>query len=196
MRSEIRPALVVLLVLTVLTGLVYPLALTGAAKLVFPRQAEGSLVVRGGSVIGSRLVGQSFSAPGYFWGRLSATAPLPYDAAASAGSNLGPLNPALLEAARARMAALVAADTAARGPVPVDLVTTSGSGLDPHISPAAAEYQVARVARARGWSPGEVRDVVRRHTAGRTFGLLGEPRVNVLEGNLELDARARPGAIR
>jgi potassium-transporting ATPase KdpC subunit len=194
MRSELRPALVLLLVFTVLTGLVYPLALTGVAKLVFPRQAEGSLIVQGGSVRGSRLIGQPFSAPGYLWGRLSATVPVPYDAAASTGSNLGPLNPVLLDAARARLAALRAADPGARGPVPVDLVTASGSGLDPHVSPAAAEYQLARVARARGLSPGEVRAIVRRHTEGPTFGVLGEPRVNVLEVNLELDARARAGA--
>jgi potassium-transporting ATPase KdpC subunit len=196
MRSEIRPALVLLLVFTVLTGLLYPLALTGAAKLVFPRQAEGSLIERDGRAAGSRLIGQPFSAPEYLWGRLSATVRVPYDAAASTGSNLGPLNPALLDAARARIAALQALDPGARGPVPVDLVTASGSGLDPHISPAAAGYQVARVSRARGLPPREVRAIVRRHTEGRTFGVLGEPRVNVLEVNLELDARARPGAAR
>ncbi len=196
MRSEVRPALVLLLVFTVLTGLVYPLALTGVAKLIFPRQAQGSLIVRDGHGVGSRLVGQPFSDPRYFWGRLSATAPLPYDAAASAGSNLGPLNPALIEAARARLAALRAADPGAIGPVPVDLVTASGSGLDPHVSPAAAEYQVGRVARARGLAPGEVRSILRRHTEGRTFGLLGEPRVNVLELNLALDALGRPDATR
>jgi potassium-transporting ATPase KdpC subunit len=196
MRSEIRPALVLLLVLTLLTGLAYPLAVTGVAKLVFPRQAEGSLIVRDGRAVGSRLVGQPFSAPGYFWGRLSATAPVPYDAAASTGSNLGPLNPALLEAARARISALRAADPAATGPVPVDLVTASGSGLDPHVSPAAAACQVARVARARGLAPDAVRALVRRHTEGRTFGLLGEPRVNVLELNLALDDLGRPGAAR
>jgi len=196
MRSELRPAVVLLLVLTVLTGLVYPLALTGVAKLVFPRRAEGSLIVHGGRAVGSRLVGQHFSDPRYFWGRLSATAPVPFDASASAGSNLGPLNPALLDAARARIAALQAADPGAVGPVPVDLVTASGSGLDPHVSPAAAEYQVARVARTRGLDPGVVRAVVRRHTEGRTLGLLGEPRVNVLETNLALDDLARPGRAR
>jgi K+-transporting ATPase ATPase C chain len=195
-RSELRPALVLLLAFTVLTGLAYPLALTGVAKLVFPRQAEGSLLVLDGRAVGSRLVGQPFSAPAYFWGRLSATAPVPYDASASTGSNLGPLNPALLEAARARLAALRAADPGATGPVPVDLVTASGSGLDPHVSPAAAEYQVARVAHVRGLAPGEVRALVRRHTEGRTFGLLGEPRVNVLELNLALDDLGRPGATR
>jgi K+-transporting ATPase ATPase C chain len=196
MRTELRPALVLLLVFTVLTGLVYPLVLTGVAKLVFPRQAEGSLIVRDGRAVGSRLVGQPFSDPRYFWGRRSATAPVPCDASASAGSNLGPLNPALLDAARGRLAALRAADPGARRPVPVDLVTASGSGLDPHISPAAAEFQVARVARARGLAPAEVRAVVRRHTEGRTLGILGEPRVNVLELNLALDERGRPGAAR
>jgi K+-transporting ATPase ATPase C chain len=196
MRSEIRPALVLLLVFTLLTGLVYPLALTGLAKLLFPRQAEGSLIVRDGRAVGSRLVGQPFSDPRYFWGRLSATTLVPCDAAASTGSNLGPLNPALLDAARARIAALRAADPGAAVPVPVDLVTASGSGLDPHVSPAAAEYQVARVARARGLTPEVVRAVVRHHTEGRTFGLLGEPRVNVLGTNLALDDLARPGAAR
>jgi len=196
MRSEVRPALVLLLAFTVLCGLAYPLVLTGLAKLVFPCQAEGSLIVRDGRVVGSRLVGQAFSAPEYFWGRLSATAPVPYDASASTGSNLGPLNPALLDAARARIAALRAADPGAPGPVPVDLATASGSGLDPHISPAAAEYQVARVSRARGLSPREVRAIVRRRTENRTFGILGEPRVNVLEVNLELVARGRRGAAR
>ncbi len=196
MRTESRPALVLLLIFTVLTGGVYPLVLTGVAKLVFPRQAEGSLIVHDGRAVGSRLVGQPFSAPRYFWGRLSATTPVPFDASASSGSNLGPLHPALFDAARARIAALRAADPTARGPVPVDLVTASGSGLDPHVSPAAAEYQVARVARARGLSPAEVRAIVSRHTEGRSFGLLGEPRVNVLETNLALDDLARPGAAR
>jgi K+-transporting ATPase ATPase C chain len=196
MRSEIRPAIVLLLVFTVLTGLVYPLVLTGAAKLAFPRQAQGSLIVRDGRAIGSRLVGQPFSDPRYFWGRLSATTRFPNDAAASTGSNLGPLNPALLEAARARIAALRAADSTAHGPVPVDLVTASASGLDPHLSPAAAEYQVARVASARGTSPEAVRAIVKRHTEGRAFGLLGESRVNVLELNLALDELGRPGAAR
>jgi K+-transporting ATPase ATPase C chain len=194
MRSEIRPALVLLLVFTVLTGLVYPLVVTGLARVAFPGQSEGSLIVRGGRVVGSRLIGQPFDAPRYFWGRLSATAPAPYDASASTGSNLGPLNPALLDAARARIAALRAADPAQRTPIPVDLVTASGSGLDPEISPAAAEYQVPRVARARGMSPEAVRALVRAHTAGRAFGLIGERRVNVLELNLMLDGTGRkPG---
>ncbi len=188
MRTELRPALVLLLAFTVLTGVAYPLVVTGLAKLAFPGQAEGSLIVRGGRVVGSRLVGQPFEDARYFWGRPSATSPVPYDASASTGSNLGPLNPALLAAVRPRVAALRAADSTARGPVPVDLVTASGSGLDPDISPAAAEFQVARVARARGMAPEAVRALVRRHTTGRTLGVLGEPRVNVLELNLDLDA--------
>jgi potassium-transporting ATPase KdpC subunit len=186
MRSELRPAIVMIVLLTVLTGLVYPLLVAGIARLAFPRQAAGSLIVRDGRVVGSRLVGQSFDRPEFFWGRPSATGPVPYNAAASCGSNLGPLNPALADSARARIAALRAADSTATGPVPVDLVTASGSGLDPHISPAAAEFQVARVARARGVSVEAVRAMVRAHTEGRTFGLLGEARVNVLELNLAL----------
>lgn len=184
---NLRPALVLLLVFTVLTGLVYPLAVTGIARLAFPRQAEASLIVRDGRVVGSRLIGQAFSSPRYFWGRLSATGAVPFDASASTGSNRGPLNPALLAAARARIAALRAADPYARGPIPVDLVTASASGLDPDISPAAAEFQAGRVARASGIAVGVVRSLVRRHTSGRTFGVLGEPRVNVLELNLDLD---------
>jgi len=188
MRSEIRPALVLLALLTLLTGVVYPLAVTGLARLLLPRQAAGSLVVRDGRVLGSALVGQPFGAPGDFWGRPSATAAFPYDASASAGSNLGPLNPALADSVRARIAALRAADPGARGPVPVDLVTASASGLDPDISPAAADYQVARVARARGLPTAEVRALVARTARGRTFGVLGEPRVDVLELNLALDS--------
>jgi K+-transporting ATPase ATPase C chain len=191
MRTEIRAALVLLLAFTVLTGVVYPLVVTGIAKLAFPRQAEGSLIVQDGHAVGSRLVGQPFDAPQYFWGRLSATGPVPYNAAASTGSNYGPLNPALSDAVRARVAALRAADPGRLGPVPVDLVTASGSGLDPHISPAAAEYQVPRVARARHLTPDDVRAIVRRHTEGRAFAFLGEPRVNVLELNLALDATGR-----
>lgn len=189
MRSEFRPAIVMVVALTVLTGVLYPLAVTAIARLAFPAQARGSLIVRDGRVVGSRLIGQSFDRREFFWGRLSATTPVPYNAAASAGSNYGPLNPALIHAAKARIGALRAADSTATGPVPVDLVTASGSGLDPHISPAAAEYQVARVARARRMSPDAVRALVARHTEGSTFGLLGEPRVNVLELNLALEAR-------
>jgi len=188
--AEIRPALALLLVLTAITGLAYPLAITGVAHFVFPRQAHGSLIVRDGVVVGSSWIGQPFSEPKYFWGRLSATSP-PYNAGSSSGSNLGPLNPALLDQARARIAALRAADPDARGPVPVDLVTASGSGLDPHISPAAAEYQAARVARARGLAPDEVRRLVAAHTTHRLLRLIGEPVVNVLELNLELDRATR-----
>lgn len=193
MRSEIRPALVTIVTLSVLTGVAYPLAVTLLARVAFPAQAQGSLLVRDGRVVGSRLLGQAFDAPRYFWGRPSATARVPYDAAASAGSNLGLLHPALAAAVRARIAALRAADPAATGPVPIDLVTASASGLDPHVSPAAAEFQVGRVARARGLAPDAVRALVARHTEGRTFGLLGEPRVNVLALNLALDALAPSG---
>ena len=193
MRTEIRPALALLLVFTVITGIVYPLAITGVAHFVFPRQAHGSLILRDGVVVGSSWIGQPFSDPKYFWGRLSATSP-PYNAGASSGSNLGPLNPALLDQARARIAALRAADPEARGPVPVDLVTASGSGLDPHISPAAAEYQAARVARARGLGLEDVRRLVAAHTTHRLLRFIGEPVVNVLELNLALDAESAHGA--
>ena len=187
MRTEIRPALALLLVLTVITGLIYPLAITGIAHFAFPRQAQGSLIVRDGVVVGSSWIGQPFSESKYFWGRPSATSP-PYNAGASSGSNFGPLNPALLDQARARIDSLRAADPGARGPVPVDLVTASGSGLDPHISPAAAEYQVARVAKARGLAPEEVRRLVAAHTTHRLLRFIGEPVVNVLELNLAFDA--------
>ena len=188
MRSELRPALLMLLVLTVITGVAYPLLITGLSQVVFPRQANGSLILRGQSVVGSSWIGQPFSEPQYFWGRLSATSPA-YNAGASSGSNLWPLNVALLQAARERMAALRAADREAPRAVPVDLVTASGSGLDPHISIAAAEYQAPRVAHARKLSLDEVRRFISRHTAGRFLGFIGEPVVNVLELNLDLDTR-------
>ncbi|WP_437298415.1 potassium-transporting ATPase subunit KdpC [Sorangium sp. So ce426] len=190
MLAHLRPALVLLLVLTGLTGFAYPLLSTAIAQAAFPHQANGSLVLRGGRVVGSTLLGQPFHRshdPRYFWGRPSATSPVPYAGQASAGSNLGPTNPALVEAVKARVDALRAADPEGAAPVPVDLVTASGSGLDPHISPAAAEYQVRRVARARGLSEAEVRRLVARHTEGRLLGLLGEPHVNVLLLNLALD---------
>jgi K+-transporting ATPase ATPase C chain len=187
MKEQFKPAVMVFLVLTVLTGLVYPLAVTGLAQILFPHQANGSLIVRDGKTIGSELIGQPFDAPQYFWGRPSATSPFPYNAAASSGSNLGPTNPALAEAVKARVAALRAADLGNDAPVPVDLVTASGSGLDPHISPAGAAYQSRRVARARGLDMADVQRLVDRHIEGRQFGFLGEPRVNVLLLNLALD---------
>ncbi len=187
MRTELRPALMALLVFTVLTGVLYPLAVTTVARVIFPDQAAGSLIVRNGRTVGSTPIGQFFDDPKYFWGRPSATAPFPYNAAASSGSNLGPTSTALRDAVSRRMAALRAADPEATGPVPVDLVTASASGLDPHISPAAAEYQVRRVARARGLSEDSVRRLARQFTQGRQFGILGEPRVNVLQLNMALD---------
>ncbi len=187
MRSQIRPAVMALLVFMVLTGLVYPLVVTGIAQLVFPHQANGSLIIRNGQTAGSGLIGQQFTDPRYFWGRLSATGPYPYNAAASSGSNLGPTNPALLDEVKARIAALKAADPGNTQPIPVDLVTSSGSGLDPDISVAAALYQIPRVARLRGLSDATVHLLVDQYTQGRQLGFLGEPRVNVLELNLALD---------
>ena len=186
--ASLRPAVVLFLLLTALTGFIYPLVVTGLAQLLFPQQAAGSLVMRDGRALGSRLIGQSFSTPGYFWGRPSATTPQPYNGTASTGSNLGPLNPALLDAVKPRIAALRAADPGNDAPVPVDLVTASGSGLDPEISVAAADYQAARIARARGLAPERVRALIAQHAEGRLLGVLGEPRVNVLELNLALDA--------
>ena len=177
-----------LAVMTVITGVAYPLLVTGIGQALFADQANGSLIVEGGKVRGSSLIGQPFSDPKHFWSRASATSPMPYNGASSSGSNQGPTNPALKEAVEARVKALRDAGGDAAAPVPVDLVTASGSGLDPHISPAAAEYQLARVAKARGMRQDEVRAVVVRHTQGRQFAILGEPRVNVLTLNLELDA--------
>jgi K+-transporting ATPase ATPase C chain len=182
--KDLRAALLVLIALTLITGVLYPLAVTGVAQVAFPAQADGSLIRRDGAVIGSRLVGQSFDEPGYFWGRLSATAPA-YNGGASSGSNLGPLNPALADAVKVRIEAL-GAQAGTR--VPVDLVTASASGLDPHISPAAARFQVPRVARARGLDEARVAALVEQHVQGRQLGFLGEPRVGVLELNLALDA--------
>jgi K+-transporting ATPase ATPase C chain len=184
---QFRPPVVALGLLGLLTGVVYPLAVTGVAQVVFAWRANGSMLERGGQAVGSELIGQPFSAPGYFWGRPSATGSRPYDAAASCGSNLGPTNPQLRAAVEARVAGLRAADPTNREPIPVDLVTASGSGLDPHISPAAAEYQVSRVARARGVDDATIRQLVIEHTQGRYLGVLGEPRVNVLRLNLALD---------
>jgi K+-transporting ATPase ATPase C chain len=187
MCKQFRPALIILLVFTILTGLIYPLFVTGFAQLIFPRQANGSLIVQNGQVTGSELIGQSFDDPKYFWGRLSATSPFPYNAAASSGSNYGPTNPALLDEVKARIAALKAADPGNTQPIPVDLVTSSGSGLDPDISVAAALYQLPRVARIRGISEITVRTLIDKCTTGRQLGFLGEPRVNVLELNRALD---------
>ena len=187
MRNQIRPALMALLIFTVLTGMVYPLVVTGISQLVFPHQANGSLITQNGQTVGSALIGQQFDDPKYFWGRLSATGPYPYNAAASSGSNLGPTNPALLDAVKTRIAALKASDPSNTQPIPVDLVTSSGSGLDPNISVAAALYQLPRVARLRGLTESTLRALVDKYTTGRTFGFLGEPRVNVLELNLTLD---------
>lgn len=190
MLKLLRQASVLLLLMTAVTGLAYPFAVTGVAQLVFPHQSNGSLILRKGKPVGSALIGQSFTAPKYFWGRPSATTPQPYNGAASGGSNLGPTNPALATAVKQRIAALRAADPGNSTPVPVDLVTASGSGLDPDISQAAAQYQVQRVARERGLSQAKVQALVARHTRGRQFGMLGEPRVNVLELNLALDRLA------
>jgi K+-transporting ATPase ATPase C chain len=191
MTSLLRQALVLLAGFTVITGVAYPLLVTGAAQAVFPRQANGSIVESGGKPVGSSLLGQSFAEPRYFWSRPSATSPDPYNGTASGGSNQGPTNPALTDAATKRIAALQAADPGNTAPVPVELVTASGSGLDPEISPAAARYQVARVARARGLDPAAVQSLVEANTKGRQFGMLGEPRVNVLALNLALDGSNR-----
>jgi len=187
MRALFRPAIVSFAMLTLMTGIIYPLVVTGLAQALFPHQANGGMMVKGKQALGSELIGQPFDDPKYFWGRLSATSPFPYNAAASSGSNLGPLNPDLVRAARARINALRVADPGNTAPIPVDLVTASASGLDPHTSVAAALYQVPRVARARGLGEDQVRSLVVQFTEGRQFGLLGEPRVNVLKLNLALD---------
>jgi K+-transporting ATPase ATPase C chain len=201
--AQLRPAIVVFVALSAITGILYPLAVTGVAQAVFPAKANGSIIMKDGKAVGSSLLGQEFSGEGgakYFWGRLSATGPVPYTSfnadrsTGSSGSNLGPTNPALVDNAKARIEALNAADSAvgyarpAGQPVPVDLVTSSGSGLDPHISIAAAEYQLPRIAKARGLSEDTVRALVAKHTQGRELGLLGEPVVIVLDLNLDLDS--------
>ena len=187
MRTHLRPALVSLVLLSVVTGVAYPVLVTAVAQLIFPRQANGSLIERNGKTVGSTLIGQTFDDPKYFWGRPSATSPFGYNAGASSGSNLSPTNPDLVKAVQQRVDVLRAADPGNTGPVPVDLVTASGSGLDPHISPAAALYQVSRVARARKLDERVVRELIERHIEGRQLGVLGEPRVNVLALNLALD---------
>lgn len=194
MFKLLRQSFMLLLVLTVITGVLYPLAATGLSQWMFPHQANGSLIERDGKPIGSALIGQSFTDPRYFWGRPSATSPNPYNASASSGSNQGPTNPALADAVKQRIAALRAADPGNSAPVPVDLVTASGSGLDPEISQAAAQYQLGRVARARGLSGAQVQALVNQSTSGRQLGVLGEPRVNVLRLNLALDAPPTHGS--
>jgi K+-transporting ATPase ATPase C chain len=193
MLKQLKPAIVLLVLFTLITGVIYPLVVTGIAQLVFPSQANGSLIVKNGKALGSELIGQSFDDPKYFWGRLSDTGDFPYNAfnaqtlTGSSGSNYGPMNPALTKAAQDRINALKAADPGNNAPIPVDLVTASGSGLDPNISIAAASYQISRVAKARGMTEDAVRILVNQYTSGRQFGIFGEPRVNVLELNLALD---------
>jgi K+-transporting ATPase ATPase C chain len=185
-REYIKPALLSVLVLTIITGIIYPLFITGLAQALFPKQANGSLIYRNGKVMGSSLIGQSFDDPKYLWGRISATSPQ-YNASNSSGSNIGPSNPALLDEINGRIKALKAADPKNKASIPVDLVTSSASGLDPHISLAAANYQVPRIARIRGLSENSVQAILKQHTYGRFLGLIGEPVVNVLEVNLALD---------
>jgi K+-transporting ATPase ATPase C chain len=191
MRNLIRPSILSMVVLTVITGAIYPGVVTGISAVLFHHQAEGGLIMKGDSALGSELIGQGFSGPQYFWSRASATGPVAYNGALSSGSNLGPTNPAQLQAVKDRIAALRAVDSANTAPVPVDLVTASGSGLDPDISPAAAEYQVPRVARVRHLPEPQVRALVARFSRGRQFGILGEPRVTVLPLNLALDSMTR-----
>jgi len=188
--SNVRPALVMIVLMTILLGGLYPVAVTAIASVIFPWQANGSVIEQDGKAVGSALIGQPFADPGHFWSRPSATSPYPYNASSSSGSNLGPLNPALTDAVTARVKALRDADPDNTAPVPADLVTASASGLDPHISPAAAEYQVARVAKARHLDPAQVRALVQQFTEGRQLGFLGEPRVNVLRLNMQLDSIA------
>jgi K+-transporting ATPase ATPase C chain len=187
MKSMFRPLVVIFVVLAAITGLAYPAVITAIGQTAFTSQANGSLIEANGKVVGSKLIGQQFDAPKYFWGRLSATSPMPYNASNSSGSNTGPTNPALADEVKGRIAALQAGGTDMSKPVPVDLVTSSGSGLDPEISPAAAAYQIERVAKARKMPANDVEALVERYTSGRQFGVLGEPRVNVLQLNLALD---------
>ncbi len=196
MLKQLRAAVILFVLLTILTGVLYPALITGIAQGFFPFQANGSLIAKNGQVIGSALIGQQFTDPKYFWGRLSSTSPVPYNAVSSGGSNLGPTNPALQKEVSQRIAALKAADPGNAMPVPVDLVTSSGSGLDPDISIAAAQYQAARVARARGLPADTVQKLINQNTTGRTFGFLGEPRVNVLKLNLALDALQAGSALK
>ncbi len=196
MTNHLRPALVLFAVLSLIIGLMYPLAVTGVAQIAMPAAANGSLIVRDGKPVGSALIGQAFSDPGHFWSRPSATSPMPYNASNSAGSNQGPMHPALADAVKARVAALRSADPGNSAPVPVDLVTASASGLDPHISRTAADYQAARVARVRGLPEPRVRELVEQHTEQPLLGFIGEARVHVLRLNLAVDALAQPSASR
>ena len=189
MLKELRPAILMVVLATALFGLAYPLGMTGIAQFVFPHQANGGIITKNGKPVGSSLLGQQFEDPKYFWGRLSATTPYPFNGGSSSGSNLGPNNPDLMKAVQARIQALRSADPANKAEIPVDLVTASGSGLDPHISPAAAEYQLQRVAKSRGIDESKVRALIEQHTNGRWIGLIGEPVVNVLELNLALDGQ-------
>ncbi len=191
--KQIKISLIATVLFTVLCGLAYPLVVTGVGQVLFPGKANGSLIKENGKIVGSELIGQQFSDPRYFWGRLSATSPYPYNAGSSSGSNLGPLNPALHDAVKKRIADLKEADSTNAQPIPADLVTASGSGLDPDISIAAARYQLARVARVRGMNVAEVQSLIERNTEGRQLGFLGEPRVNVLELNLALDRAQSSG---
>lgn len=192
MKTLLRPAISLFILLSIITGLVYPLVVTGIGKVIFPSQAAGSLIIKDGKPVGSTLIGQNFSDPKYFWGRPSATSPQPYNGTASSGSNQGPLNPALSDAGKGRIDALKAADPDNKLPIPADMVTASGSGLDPQISPAAAEYQAARVTRARHLDAGVVEKLIAGHTEGRQWGIFGEARVNVLQLNLALDDANKP----
>jgi len=187
MRKMFRPVILSVIVFTILTGIIYPVVVTGVAQLIFPERANGSLIIRDGKAVGSALIGQPFDRAEYFWGRLSATQPFPYNSASSSGSNLAETNPDFLKKVQGRINALKAADPLAGQRVPIDLATASGSGLDPHISPSAAEYQVKRVARARAIDDAKVRSLISQYTEGRDFGIIGEPRVNVLKLNLALD---------
>ncbi|MFN0019841.1 MAG: potassium-transporting ATPase subunit KdpC [Pirellulaceae bacterium] len=191
MLRQLLNATLMFVLLTILTGILYPLAVTGVALVAFPHQAGGSLIMEGDKIVGSSLIGQSFDDPKYFWGRLSGTGPYPYNGAVSSGSNLGPLSPVLQDAVNGRVKALRDADPELKGPIPVDLITASGSGLDPEISPAAAEIQVGRVAKARKLTEEAVKAIVAKHTQQRQLGILGEPRVNVLELNRDLDKSAK-----
>jgi K+-transporting ATPase ATPase C chain len=196
MKTLLRPAVSLFILLTAVTGVVYPLAVTGLAKVAFPEAADGSLIFKDGKPVGSSLIGQNFSDPKYFWGRPSATSPQPYNASASSGSNQGPLNPALVDAVKGRIDALKAADPDNKLPIPADLVNASASGLDPHISPEAAAYQVARVASQRHLPPADIKALVSQHTEGRQWGVFGEPRVNVLQLNIALDSLHHRGETR